>query len=387
MNPLTVEPTSAQARLLEVVWTAYSRFQVWPIFRYVEATLFGEPKPLDARTVLLDCPRVGVGIGPAHYGWAWVENAHLVSPQPGDRVGLTVAGMGRLRQAEGEVQLFLRGLQSLVRAGRSFRPSPSEVQLVEVTSDDVRRVLFPPRPGHGSGSDRVTRLGDLLRHEPSTWGCVQKQPGSDKWTAKPESFLVAYDGLASVDAYVDQLVAQIAPPRPQPPPPQLSSLALHEAIDYLNAVWRVTEHKDLCRIPRAAAAAKLAGDCTSSDDFDARLTALYGIFSELVVPGTKDTKPGALKPYLRRRLPPSGPPRAMVAVGDLQDFLSLRASRAHPGVDRGVPAMRRLGVELPTDDWEGAWRTLAVRMVTALNALREEVELLNSASSRPERRT
>lgn len=42
-----------------------------------------------------------------------------------------------------------------------------------------------------------------------------------------------------------------------------------------------------------------------------------------------------------------------------------------------VRAMERLGVRLPTGDRGPAWRIVQVRMVGALNALREEVELLD----------
>jgi hypothetical protein len=39
--------------------------------------------------------------------------------------------------------------------------------------------------------------------------------------------------------------------------------------------------------------------------------------------------------------------------------------------------MRRLGVRLPTDDWGTAWRTLQIRTVAALNALRDQIELID----------
>ena len=38
--------------------------------------------------------------------------------------------------------------------------------------------------------------------------------------------------------------------------------------------------------------------------------------------------------------------------------------------------MRHLGISLPTDDWETAWRTVLARMVEAINALRQELDLL-----------
>jgi hypothetical protein len=59
--------------------------------------------------------------------------------------------------------------------------------------------------------------------------------------------------------------------------------------------------------------------------------------------------------------------------------LDLRAWRQDPGADdRGRRGMQRLGVQLPTFNYEAAWRHLQARAVAALNALREEVEAIES---------
>jgi hypothetical protein len=279
------------------------------------------------------------------------------------------------------VGLFLALLRGLVQRGRSFAPDPTTVQTVEVTSAEVEEAL--PRPlGYVPFRPSVTRLGDVLRHEPSTMGCISWNGSDDTWTATLNSSLRDFDDVRDADDYIERLVATFSLARPEPPPVLVSALALPEAIDYLNAVWRLREGEPLFLISRSESAAKLAFECNGPDEFDSRLTALYGILCATRVPGMAgNRKPGDLKAYLTERLPSGGLPRAHAAIADLQDFLSGRAWRHHSDADRGIAAMQRLGVRLPTDDYGLAWRTLQTRMVKALNDLREEVELIDPPAS------
>jgi hypothetical protein len=284
--------------------------------------------------------------------------------------------MSRLTQASEEVNLFLTVLGALVERGRSFTPNPTTVQTVEAPSAEVKGFLLP-KLGFGPLRDQVTRLGEMLRHEPSTWGMVSPSAADNTWVATLKPSLRAYDGIKGADDYVKRLAAAISPARPEAPPVLVSALALPEAIDYLNAIWRLLEKEPLFLISRSESAAKLAFECNGPDEFDSRLTSLYGILCATRVPGMAgNRKPGDLKTYLTKRLPPGGRPRALAAIEDLQDFLSGRAWRHHPDADRGIAAMQRLGVRLPTDDWGLAWRTLQARMVKALSDLREEIEVI-----------
>lgn len=175
---------------------------------------------------------------------------------------------------------------------------------------------------------------------------------------------------------MERLTAWMDPPQRQQPAGPVSSLALAEAIDYLNAIWRLHAGQPLFRIARAEAAAKLTQPCATADEFDARLSALCGILDQLQLPGANGgNKLTDLAGYLAEHLPSSSRPRAAAAVRDLQSLFGLRAWRQHPGTDRrGAIAIERLGVALPTTDWGTAWEMLRSRVVGALAALREEID-------------
>ena len=203
-------------------------------------------------------------------------------------------------------------------------------------------------------------------------------PGS--WTASLSPFIRSYGGVRTPEEYLERLVQVLAPSVPAPEPLHPSSLSLPEAIDYLNAVWRIHAGKPLLRIARAEAAAKLALDCANADELEARLSAFCGILGDLQLPeGQGNKKLTDLRDYLAQKLPAETLGRAETAVDDLRAFLDIRAWRQHPGGranEQGRKGMQRLGVELPTGDWQGAWQHLQAQAVAALSVLREEVDAL-----------
>jgi hypothetical protein len=69
----------------------------WPTFQYPDLSLAQQPEPLDALSVLLSCPQVHYPSGMSGYGWFWVTDNRLGTPHPGDRIGLSVVGMSRIR--------------------------------------------------------------------------------------------------------------------------------------------------------------------------------------------------------------------------------------------------------------------------------------------------
>jgi hypothetical protein len=177
-----------------------------------------------------------------------------------------------------------------------------------------------------------------------------------------------------VSEYLDCVVELMTPPSTSTPS-HPSSLALPEAIDYLNAVWRVRHGTPLVTIRRVDAAAKLGLDCATADEFDARLSALCAILDDLHLPDDSIGKLIGLDDYLNGTLAPDAAARTHDAIADLRALFGLRAWRQHPNAsDRVHTAKLRLGIQLPPSDWASAWTELQVRAVNALNALREEIE-------------
>jgi hypothetical protein len=368
MNPLLVTPTDAQRRFLEVIWQTYSSRDDWPIYQYVDGTLDAEG--IDAQSVLLSCPTLQSHLGPGRYGWTW----HVGNPGvPGDdvKIGLTVIGMHWVAAAAAEVYRFITALGHLVSAARSFTPSPSAVQIVKVGSDQLRPMMFPM-----TGLD-FRHLGEILRHEPPTWDCVSQRDDPDDWTATPRSRIRSYRGVEDVPEYADRVESEISPPRPEPIAARLSSLAIPEALDYLNAIWRLHAKESLFRISRAEAAARLTFECATAEEFDSQLSALSMILDSLRLPGAPVSgKLNDLKSYLAGQLPAIAANAVNAAIDDLRNVPDIRATRLHSGPTRGITAMRRLGGDLLSGDWEGQWRTIQVRVVAALNTLRNEVDQL-----------
>ncbi|MGP0050407.1 MAG: hypothetical protein ACLPZR_16365 [Solirubrobacteraceae bacterium] len=391
MNPLLSTPTFEQLRLLEAIYLGRERAGsplftrrdpqgrppprwgargAWPIFQFVEWMLYHEHR-LDARRVCLDCPRV------SGYGWLTFDGGRPENTQPGTKIGLTIAGMTRIDKAKTEVDVFIDTLAVLIEQEREFVPSPTVEQPVELTASELAACLAG-REWALRGPQLAT-LGDLIQKEPSTWNCQVQTTESDDdpWTATLSPFIRRYSGITSGDEYVERLVSAIAPAPPSEPF-RPSSLSLPEAIDYLNAVWRVYAGKPLMLVSRAEAAAKLDSDCGTADEFESGLSALCGILGQLQLPDTEDHKKLVdLKGHLAQALDSAGAARTDAAIDDLRAVFDLRVWRQHPGTDeRGRRGMQRLGIDLPTADWPGTWRYLQARVVAALAALREEIEAL-----------
>jgi hypothetical protein len=349
MNPLTRKPIEAQSRLLEIIYKGRElaggpcfhqvernhvphRFgrerDAWPIFQFVEAVLHRE-HGLDARAAISEAPNIRFGAGHGRYGWIQVDGPG--ASQPEGKVRLTVAGMAHVAEATHEVQAFIETLALFVEHERRFAPHPTEVQIVEVWSAEIRQRL-EQRWVIGD-DDNLTALIELLRREPATWHCQFTPAENGPWSATLSPFLRSYAGVASAFEYIDRVVETIAFPTPPPLRLHPSSLSLPEAIDYLNAVWRasVGSGNALIRISRAEAAAKLALDCSTVDEFESRLSALAGILAQLRLPGqVGDNKLIDLREVLGHILSDDAGTRAQDAVNVLRDIVALRVWRQHP---------------------------------------------------------
>lgn len=372
VHPLLAKPTSDQMRLLEVIYhgrgqaSGEARRLRWPIFQYVEQELYRHHE-IDATFVLAECPEIGGPARGGRYGWTWCQTR-----QPGDEMCLTVAGMVHVPDTSHTTDLFLRVLGVLVDAQRSFEPSPTDVQTVTITAQEVSDCLSPRSLSQAVLAD----IPSLLSHEPATWHC-NAQSSDDSWVLTLSPFLRPYAHLETVEEYLERVVEVMTPYAPEPPPLHPSSLSLPEAIDYLNAIWCLYVGKALIRIGRAEAAAKLVLDCANADEFESRLSALCSILDAVDVPDAAASKLIDLGAYLKAKLTEESASRAIEAVDDLRALFDLRVWRQHTGTeDRAARGMRRLGIALPVHDWDGAWRHVQARAVAALSALREEIETL-----------
>ena len=333
---------------------------------------------LDAGSLLHECPNIYC---PARYGWLRFQwRGGAASPEPADRVALTVAGMVLLPSLADEVEVFLHVLGLLVRRVRSIVPLANQVQDIKVSAGEVRRELSEWILEEAE----LDSIYDTLIHEPPGWPVLsQREDELGKWTISRSSLLRRWCDIHTARDYLDRVFQIFAPPVPEPPPMHASALALPEAIDYLNAVWRLHASDPLLELKRAEGAAKLSLPCSTSDEFESRLSALCGILGQLKLPGRESPAAlGDLRDYLRPLMgAEESYGRADAAISELQAMFGLRAWRQHPGAEaRGPRAMKTLGIQLPADDWGDAWEHLRTRAIAALNTLREEVDGLEPYS-------
>ncbi len=375
VHPFLGEPTVEQKYLLDLIYrgrglASSAHERRWPVFQYVEQELYRQHE-LDVMQVLATCPTIGGPASGGSYGWTWCSTR-----QADDEIRLTVAGMGHVPDADHEVKLFIDALAVVVKTQRSFKPSPTEVKTVAISVAEIRDCLPPVWRLDTAG---LAGIRDAFKHEPATWHC-NAQPVDD-WVLTLSPFLRQYAGLDTWGAYLERVIEVLSPPIARPEPLYPSPLSLPEAIDYLNAVWRLHAERPLLRIGRAEAAAKLVLDCATVDEFESRLSALCSILDALDVPASDGHKLTDLDAYLRGKLGEDSADRAAEAIGDLRALFDLRVWRQHSGTERRAAAgMGRLGIVLPVLDWAEAWQKVQACTVAALAALREEIETLLSPS-------
>jgi hypothetical protein len=292
MHPMLAERTPDQVQLLMTILEGREKLgppnytlgvepadeqRLWPNFQYVERTLYRK-HDLDARQVFSTCPEIRGGGG--SYGWVWAD----YPLRDESIIGVTIAGMSHMACAVELVGLFLNMLTLMVTAERAFEPSPAEVLNAMLSAEAARVLLKQMDQRLDIGPRALDDLREILRHEPATWHSVASEDG---WTLSP--FVRRYSEITTAQGYVERVIDVYTPLQPDPEPLHPSSLALPEAIDYLNLVWHSHARAPLIRIGRAEAAVKLALDCATADEFESRISALCSIFAAVEVPEVRTT--------------------------------------------------------------------------------------------------
>jgi hypothetical protein len=387
------ESTTEEEQLLDIVMEDYIARQSWPNYQYVEAVLY-QRHGLEAQPILAGTPRVQVRGGIGSYGWLRTSSTMYDKPQQSDQIALSISGMARSRRGHPDVNRFVAMLGYLCERQRTFVPSPSAVQTIQVTSDEIRDALSLHQDGESvwsPSSENIVRIGHLIGEEPSTWNCAVEF-SNDGFVVTLAPFIRPYHGVEDVTDYVERVVAEISPPQQNAERAYPSGLALPEAIDYLNAVWHVHAKAPLIRIRKAEVTARLAFECNSSDQFDAQLSGLCQLLDGLDLPNTPGRKLFDLDGYLEKRLDRGSYERVHEAIETLRALVTIRAWRQHAADDRKWrEAARRVEVRLPASDWNETWRRVHLAAVNSLAAIREELGgLLDptvSESGRPDERS
>ncbi|MEA2633809.1 MAG: hypothetical protein QOH92_576 [Chloroflexota bacterium] len=162
--------------------------------------------------------------------------------------------------------------------------------------------------------------------------------------------------------------------------------ALPDAIDHLDAVWRLALSKGpLLRLKRATDVAGLAQSCSTADEFEGRLSDLAEVLKALQVddallPGTKIPKEQSfnrLTAVIEERLSGTEKDKALQAIKTLRAVADLRDAAQHAhAADRLPTGLSKLGLRFPITDYGETWDQVRAKTIDAFAAIREAVDTL-----------
>jgi hypothetical protein len=168
--------------------------------------------------------------------------------------------------------------------------------------------------------------------------------------------------------------------RPVPP------LAIVEALDFLDAVWRLTfDRQRLIGTTALVHIARLEQQAVDRQDVRDRLSDLADVFDALEIPAPLAPSPPGREGTLLRLnrllsekiIDPEGIERVSVAVEKLRAVVRIRAGLQHSGAGPSLPAsFAVLGIGYPPD-WTLVWDQIKEAVIEALTVLRDEVRRLS----------
>jgi hypothetical protein len=176
----------------------------------------------------------------------------------------------------------------------------------------------------------------------------------------------------------DQATAAATPP-----------LALPEAFDHLDAIWRLAfgRRQALVHVQSLEGVGELTQPCVSKDEFAARMTKLADLIKLLEIPdrllpssASDEDRNGSLNRLnaaLRGSLGAIEYERAARGIAVLRAVNEVRVCLQHTAKDRDLPqALARLGIGSFPPVWSEAWDHIRARTVAALAMIRDEVRTL-----------
>jgi hypothetical protein len=173
---------------------------------------------------------------------------------------------------------------------------------------------------------------------------------------------------------------------PAPVPPT----AMSDALDFLDAAWRLAFKQKLLHLSDTGPATELALQCDSKDAFESRMSALANVLKSLKV------DPDLLAAHHVSDVPDQGqtlqrigallaatsidePDRAAVAqvLRTLGSINRIRSAMQHSGTGSALlTAFRDLGLDVPSESYSLAWDGVRTRAVEAIRTLRKVVQML-----------
>lgn len=168
-----------------------------------------------------------------------------------------------------------------------------------------------------------------------------------------------------------------------------SPVALAEAFDDLDAIWRLAfgKEKRLLFVKRAGDVVGLTQPCATPDEFDSRMSDLTQMVKSLHVldellpealRGTpKEESLNRLAAVMEARLPPEERGRVVHAIAILRAVTGIRVAAQHSDAAVKQPAgLHTLGIAFPIRNYGEAWDRIRSQTVGAFYEIREAIRTL-----------
>jgi len=213
INPLLAQPTHDQYAVLNTIYGQLEQAADWPIWQYVDHAVrpVGCAWPALRSMPLLKDTRVSLGW---KYSWAWWDEWGLgggdVQPRQDTQVKITVAGMWALRFGE-LPHLYVRLLRLCHQRWLELPRSPTQVQYVQLSSDEVRDALSDKNTR--VDQHRLTQLRQILQGESRSplYAASVFQDGT--WTLQVRENITEWSGIETVEDYLNRMMELIPPAR------------------------------------------------------------------------------------------------------------------------------------------------------------------------------
>ena len=179
----------------------------------------------------------------------------------------------------------------------------------------------------------------------------------------------------TIEEYLTAITAAVTPQQLTPITEQWDPQTLARAITNFDITCELTLGVSLIKKPAIDRTVLFAQDAISFPDLLAGISSLGELLGDLQVPGKKPSHPtGRLFAYLEEKFPGINSARSKGAIDLMDAVRELRNSGAHPRPsDKLLEAHERLGLPFPLRDPAQAWNIIRARIVSAFNALQEEI--------------
>ena len=382
LRPLTV----SQQRFVDILFARVTApGNNWPTFDFVKRKL--RLHGIDAATELAAFP-FGANRGNPSMGYRhiWTEGGGRAISE-GSRVRLTIAGIRQESTGGGRsfADYLARVVGKLATLEEAIVADPDSVAETTFGLADVLSHVG----GSNKYRDFVPLIASVLEREPPIFGCARPSGSAEEiiWLVDLRNDLSAFVGMRDSEDYVRRVLVSIGADQPPTTTSVVDTpLSLIDEIGYLDAIWQARMRQaPLFGATRVASCAGLVLQCSSSEEFDARMNALYDVLNRIEVTLEPEDeaalkgRPGSLqrlRARLHRDLPEEEYARVDESISLLQNAISIRAA-LHTGPQEKLPARyHALGLTFPPPDYRVAWDQIRGRASWAIRSIRQAVETM-----------